>query len=53
MYLCMFVCKQDKRTKRNERRRLQKGNVYLTKEAITQGNLTRRGRGDFERDNLD
>ena len=48
----MYVCKQDKRTKRRERRRLQKGNVYLTKEAITQRKLTR-GRGDFERDNLD
>ena len=37
----MYVCKQDKRTKRRRResRRLQKGNIYLT----TQGKLTLMG----------
>ena len=35
----MYVYKQDKRTKRRESRRLQKGNIYHTKEGTTQGKL--------------
>ena len=35
----MYVYKQDKRTKRRESRRLQRGNIYHTKEATTQGKL--------------
>ena len=35
----MYVCKQDKRTKRRESRRLRKRNIYHTKEATTQGKL--------------
>ena len=53
----MYVYKQDKRTKRRESRRLQKGNIYHTKEATTQGKLPLRreeeGGAILERDNMD